>query len=77
MLPLIAIFLLLCGALLEIAGLGFAGLDLLVAGCFVAALALGAASALRARLSLMSVVACGLAALGLGLHLAIHLGLLS
>jgi len=77
LLPIIALVLLTAGGLLEVAGFAFCGLDLLIGLCFVAAMALGAAAALRARFSLSGLIACGLAALALGLHLAIHLGLLS
>ena len=77
MLHLAAFVLLVIGTLLEIAGISFSGVDLLIGLCFMAALSLAAASALRARLSVVALIACGLAALALGVHLAIHLGLLS
>ncbi len=76
LLPLIALVLLTAGGLLEVAGIAFFGLDLLIGLCFAAALGLGAAATLRTRLSASGLVACGLGALALGLHLAIHLGLL-
>jgi hypothetical protein len=77
LLPFIALLLLTAGGLLEVAGVAFFGLDVLVGFCFVVAMGLGAAAALRARFSLAGLIACGLSALALGLHLAIHLGLLS
>lgn len=76
MLPIAALFLLAAGGLLEMAGIDFAGLDLLVGLCFGGAMVLGAAGALRTRFSAAGLIACGLAALALGIHLAVHLGLL-
>ena len=77
MFPVTALCLLTVGGLLEVAGTDFTGLDALVGLCFTAAMALGAIGALRVHLSAAGLLAVGVAAMALGLHLAIHLGLLS
>jgi hypothetical protein len=76
-LVLAAFFLLAVAGLLEVAGLGFPGLDLGIGGALVATMILGAVGALRPqRASSWGLVAFGLAALLLGLHLCLNLGVL-
>ena len=76
MLQLAALLLLTAGGLLEVAGLSFFALDLLVGTCFLGAMVLGAASAIRASSAPWGMVAFGLGALALGLHLCLNLGLI-
>ena len=72
-------FLLLAAAgLFEVAGLGFPGLDLLIGLALLSSMTLGAVGALRGpRASGWGLVAFGLAALLLGLHLCLILGVLA
>ncbi len=73
----IAAFALLAAAgLLEVAGLAFPGLDLVIGAALVAAMTLGAVGALRGRGTSWGLVAFGAAALVLGLHLCLVLGVL-
>jgi hypothetical protein len=76
----LAFALLVAGALLAVASPPLPGLDLLIALCPGASRALGAASALRGGSRLgasgLGLLSCGLAALALGLHLCLNLGLL-
>ena len=76
MLQVAALLFLTIGGLLEVAGLSFFCLDLLVGACFLGAMVLGAASAIRAASAPWGMVAFGLGALALGFHICLNLGLI-
>jgi hypothetical protein len=75
MLPIAALLLLCIGGLLEVAGVAFWGLDLVVALCFVGSMLLGAGGVIRGQYVLWALIAFSLAALALGLHLCLNLGI--
>lgn len=78
MLVLVAFCLLTAAGLLEVSGVVFPGLDLALAAALVAAMTLGAIGALRGSApSSWGIVAFGVAALLLGLHVCLVLGVLS
>ncbi len=76
MLAIAAFVLLAAGGMLEVAGLAFPAIDLVVGTCFGLAMFLGGAAVLRARVSGWGLLDFCLAALALGLHLCINLGAL-
>lgn len=67
-----ALILLCLGGMLELSGLCFCGLDLLVGLCLAGSMATGALSSLIAQRSFWGLLVCGVASLALVLHLWIN-----
>jgi hypothetical protein len=74
MLQLAALLVLTIGGVLEVAGVAFWGLDLWIGLCFGAAMVIGALSTIRGRSAPWGMLAFGLGALALGLHVCLNLG---
>jgi len=75
MLQLAALILLSLGAILELSGAAFFGMEALIGLCFLAALLLGAANALRGYSLVWGLLTSALAALALSFHVCLLLGL--
>lgn len=72
---LVAAYAMLCvGALLEVAGIGFWGLDLLVGTCFTLALGAGAITFVFGPSHRWGLLAAGLATVALVFHVWLNLG---
>jgi hypothetical protein len=76
MLQILALFLLVVGGLLEVAGIALFGLDLLIGLLFVAAAVLGAGSYLFTAQRRLGLVAASLGVGAFMLHLVLNLGFL-
>jgi hypothetical protein len=76
MLVLIALALLGIGGVLEVAGVAFWGLDLLIGFSFAGSVILAGTSALCGRHVALGLALAGAAAFALGLHLCVNLGIL-
>jgi len=77
MLQLLSITLLAAGAMLEVSGAGFWGMDLLIGLCLGASVVLAAASVLAGKSLVWGLVIAAIGSLALALHLCLNLGILS